>query len=96
MFKLFCACKKNVVCANLHRGSQMPLYKSIKLLMVVIIKKYKKIFALFINRSRFVPERFRIFCGMLLTNSTKYLEPVVRTPIKFNPPLDGLKKIMKI
>ena len=21
MFKLFCACKKNVVCVNLHRGS---------------------------------------------------------------------------
>ena len=29
MFKLFCACKKNVVYANVHRGSQMPLYKSI-------------------------------------------------------------------
>ena len=73
MFKLFCACKKNVVCANLHRGSQMPLYKYIyggnhK-------KIFKKRFALFnyINRSCFVPERFRLFCDMLLTNSTMYI-----------------------
>ena len=60
--------------------------------MAVIIKNIEKRFALFnyINRSRFA-QRFRLFCDMFLIafNRCIYLEPVVRTPIKFNPPLGG-------
>ena len=42
-----------------------------------IVRNYKKIYkkklTLFIDRSRFVPERFRLFCDILLTNSTMYI-----------------------
>ena len=65
--------------------------------MVVIIKNIEKIFALFsyLPRSRFSAERFQLLCDMLLTNSTIYLEPVVRTPNKFNPPVGGLKHLIE-